>query len=306
MQRMQRMQRKLILILMMCAAGGALPALDWPSQDALLTRSFGWNNQGRPALAAVFEAAGPVRAAGAGELLYARQNGDRASRMPAPLGDWIAVDHGDGLISIYGHLGESRAAAFSQEAIGTGEIIGMAGLSGWSRQQGFSFALYDRKERWWINPSAIIGSREDTGQPVILSVLLQDEEGRSIALDSRRALALSQGRYTVQVNAAIPQAVQAGRGAGSSAGDSGLVPYTVVVSVNGTEVGALSLETFSARDGVLMAYRNGRVPVETIYGPYPALEAADFWLNRGLADLEIIAQDRAGNERSLSYRLQVE
>jgi hypothetical protein len=80
-------------------------------------------------------------------------------------------------------------------------------------------------------------------------------------------------------------------------------PLRIVCSVNGAETGSLSFEAISARDGVLMVYRNGLVPAEQIYANFPAFEAAGVFLNRGQASLEIIVQDIAGNSRSIINRM---
>jgi hypothetical protein len=82
-----------------------------------------------------------------------------------------------------------------------------------------------------------------------------------------------------------------------------LVPQRIVCSVNGAEAGSLNFEAFSARDGVLMIYRNGLVPVKQVYSAYPAFEAAEVFLTRGQANLEIIVQDIAGNANTVATRL---
>jgi hypothetical protein len=65
-------------------------------------------------------------------------------------------------------------------------------------------------------------------------------------------------------------------------------------SVNGTETGRLRFENFTARDGMLMAYRNGLVPVKQIYAHYPAYELGEISFSRGQARLEIIVQNIQG------------
>jgi hypothetical protein len=88
--------------------------------------------------------------------------------------------------------------------------------------------------------------------------------------------------------------------------ESPLAPFRIVCSVNGVETGGLNFETYSARDGSLMVYRNGLIPVEQVYAPCPAYEIGEIRFTRGQAILEVIAQDIAGNSRNAVYRLQVE
>jgi hypothetical protein len=108
---------------------------------------------------------------------------------------------------------------------------------------------------------------------------------------------ISQGRYTILVSAADTRA---------SPQESPLAPHRIVCSVNGTETGSLHFETISARDGVLMVYRNGLAPAKQVYAPFPAFETGEVSLSRGQASVEIIVQDIAGNSRSVISRLIVE
>jgi hypothetical protein len=269
-------------------------AMDWPTEEGVMVNNFGWNREGRPILGTVFEAEGPVRAAEDAEILFVHDLEDSASVLPSPLGTWIALDHGDGLISIYSRLDETEAVPVL-DTVARGRLIARAGKSGRSEENGFYFTFLDRKERRWINPAMIITPPEDTAPPQILSVELKNSDGQII--NPAQARTLSQGRYTVLVNAV--DSLAANRPAT-------LAPYRILCSVNGIEIGAISFETFSARDGMLMAYRNGLVPVKQIYAPSRAYEVGELSLTRGQAAIEIIAQDISGNTRSVVFRLQVE
>jgi hypothetical protein len=269
-------------------------AMDWPSEDGVAVDNFGSNQRGTPLLGMVFTSEGVVRAVEEGDILFTHIPGNSASRLPSPLGAWVALDHGDGLISIYSRLtdpGDTQVL----ENVSQGRVIAMAGKSGWSNRNGFFFSFFDRKERRWINPSMIISPPEDTVPPVINSVELRNADGQSISPAQVRSI--SQGRYTVVVNAV--DAVSPG-------GPANMAPYRLICSVNGQEIGALNFETFSTRDGVLMAYRNGMVPAKQAYAPYPSYEIGELSLTRGQAAIEIIAQDISGNTRNVVFRLQVE
>jgi len=268
--------------------------MDWPSPTGVIKKNFGWNDEGLPHLGISFEDEGALVSAEEGELLYRRREGDTASRLPSPLGSWIALDHGDGIISIYGRFDNNSSPAVPG-LTGKGRFLGESGISGWSSGKGFYFQLFDRKERRWINPSMIISPPEDTRPPVIISVGLRDAQGRFF--DPSQIKNLSQGRYVVSVNAVDTMRLP---------NESPLAPYRIICSLNGSEAGVLNFETYSARDGALMVYRNGLVPVKQVYAPYPAYEIADVWFSRGQTSLEIIAQDIAGNVRNAVFRFVVE
>jgi hypothetical protein len=241
-----------------------------------------------------FESEGSVHAADRGELIFSRYGDNTASRLPSPLGAWIALDHGEGLISIYSRLEDTQVQDLP-EVLEKGTVLGKAGRSGWSEQRGFHFSLFDRKERCWVNPSMIITPLPDTRPPMIQSVVLRDEAGRSI--DPNQISSISQSRYRICVTATDTRI-------GPS--ESPLAPHRLLCTVNGSEIGVLAFETYSARDGVLMVYRNGLVPVQQVYAPAPGFEVGEVWVNRGQVRLEIIAQDILGNSQSAVYRLTVE
>jgi len=280
----------LILVLLLC---NPLTALEWPLPDAVMVRNFGFNDRGRPSLGTVFEGEGDILAAGDGELIFSCTGKEIASRLPSPLGTWAAIDHDDGLISIYGR-GREKTRNLPLSRVDRGVPIAAAGSSGWSRRNGFYFVLYDRKERRWVNASMVITPFPDTVPPQITGIQLRRADGR--LLEGSQLRNLSQGRYTIMVNTfdtllepKLP-----------------LAPHRIVCSINGEEAGALSFETICARNGMLMVSRNALIPAERVYAPYPAFEAGEVHLSRGQAILEIIVQDIAGNSRNASTRMIVE
>ena len=273
---------------------GLLAAMDWPLPEAAEIRNFGYNERGRPVLGIVFEGEGLVHAADKGEIIFTRSESDTASRLPSPLGAWSAIDHGDGLVSIYSRY-RDEGRKQNPVVVYQGFPIALAGNSGWSRRDGLYFLLYDRRERRWVNASMVINPHSDEVQPQILGIQLRRADGRIIEGNQLRTI--SQGRYTIAVNAVDtltdPRGLQ-------------LAPHRIVCFVNGEEAGSLSFETISARDGVLMVNRNGLVPALRVYGTYPAFEVGEVQFSRGQAILEIVVQDIAGNSRSVITRMLVE
>jgi len=286
--------KKRFLVITALVLCNSLSALDWPLPDAVMVRNFGFNDRGKPSLGTVFAGEGDICAAGGGEIIFSCTGKEAASRLPCPLGAWAAVDHDDGLISIYGR-GGSESGSPSLPRIGRGVPIATAGISGWSRRNGFYFALYDRKERRWINASMVIAPFPDTVPPQIVGVQLRKADGR--LMDGGQLRNLSQGRYTIMVNAVDTLLEPRGLP---------LAPHRIVCSVNGEEAGALSFETICARNGMLMVSRNALIPAEQVYALYPAFEAGEVHLSRGQAILEVIVQDIAGNSRSASIRMVIE
>ena len=270
----------------------SLHSMDWPVEYERLTGNFGLNNEGMPYLGAAFESTDLIRASGDGELLFRRREGDRASRLPSPLGSWTALEH-NGIIGIYSRYDDSSAPDLP-EIIWRGTPIAESGISGWSSHTGMYFQLFDRRDRRWINPSMIITS-QDTRAPVIVSVMLRNQEG--VLINPLQPGNISQGSYTVIVNANDTML---------SPNDPPLAPFRITSILNDREAGVLGFENYFARDGSLMVNRNGLVPVRQVFAPAPAFEAADIWLIRGRNSLEIVVLDEAGNSRNAVFIFVVE
>jgi hypothetical protein len=293
-----------IFIIVLALLSDSLYAMSWPSINAVLVHNFGANNRGQPVLGMVFAGGTEVLAAENGEVIFSRSKNDPASRLPSPLGAWTAIDHGDGLIGIYSRYADTPSAAPDRfqgiTQVEKGQPIASAGRSGWSAQKGFYFMIFDRRERRWINPAMIITPMQETRPVQILSVELRNAQRQVV--QSRN---LTQGRYTVFVNAAGGTNTESARLA-AAAGVRAIgqfAPLRIVCSVNGSEVGSLNFEAVSARDGVLMVSRNGLVPARQVYANAPSFEAAEVFLTRGQVTLEIIVQDINGVSRSVINRL---
>ncbi|MDR1248417.1 MAG: M23 family metallopeptidase [Treponema sp.] len=270
-----------------------LCGMDWPAQEGVINRNFGWNDKGRPVKGVSFAAEGPVRAADAGEILFYNDPESSASRIPSPLGAWIALDHGDGLMSIYSRLDEKRLPE-SLSLVEKDTVIASSGRSGWSGAAGFFFSIFDRRERRWVNPVMIVAPLPDTRPPAILSATLKNAGG---VVNLAQTRTISQGRYTVAVEVSDTR---------EGNDELPLAPFRIGCSLNGVEMASLSFETFSVRDGIAMAYRNSLAPAQEVYAPYPAFEIGDIVFTRGRITLEITALDAAQNPRTVTYQLQVD
>ncbi len=272
----------------------AVFAIDWPSSAGKILYNFGWNDEGEPSLFYSFESEGTIRASDSGEIIFTQDAFNTASNIPSPLGSWMAIEQGDGLIGVYGCF-ETREHGAISHIVEKDAILAFSGKSGWSDRDGFCFTLFDRKEKRWVNPAMILPVMRDTRAPVIRQVLLVGQDGRTINPAQRRNL--PQGQYKILVDT-LDSLV--------NANENPLAPHRITCMVNGIEAGVLHMETFSGQNGSLMAYRKAPVPAKQVYSPYPSYEIGEVWFNRGQAVLEVIVQDVADNTRNVVFRLVVE
>jgi hypothetical protein len=281
-----------VLLCLVCGAFAAF-AIDWPSKDGVLISNFGSNDLGNPVTGNSFESESPVFPADLGELVYFQDPSNRASRLPSPLGSWMALEHGDGLIGIYSryeYRGDTPLPTIVEKEI----PLAQSGKTGWTIRNGFSFSLFDRKERCWINPSILISHLEDDRPPLIRQVELRSSAGT--AYNPALGRSIPQGLYSLYVDATDTI---------SNSGET-LAPNRISWSLNGAAVGDLKFETLVSMNGKRMVSRNGLVPASQVYGSYPFYNVGEIQLTRGQTVLVIEAEDIERNSRTVSYRLTID
>jgi hypothetical protein len=242
----------------------------------------------------VFAGQSSVRAADAGEVLFVQSDEAFSWSMPQPLGSWVAIDHGNGIISVYSHL-QSAGKDEGRSLVEKASILGSAGESGWSKSTGFGFALVDRTEKRWVNPAMIAPPRADTKPPSIRSVSLITKDSNTIVLSGTKSL--RQGLYNVLVDVTDSE---------DGSQTHFLAPLHIVCLVNGTESCSLNLETISALNGKLIVSRKNPTPASEVYGNPDGFNLGEIRLNRGKATIDLIVRDASGNERSVSYTINIE
>jgi hypothetical protein len=287
------MNRKFWALLCIVSVSVLAFAMDWPAAGGIIVSNFGSNDNGVPVQGNSFRSTGPVYPAEMGELVFYQDFSNSASRFPSPLGSWIALDHGDNIVGLYSRIKDKNGERITT-ILEKGTVLAESGRSGWTREDGFFFAFFDRRERRWINPSLIITPLEDDRPPVIRQVELRGVSGTTINPAQNRNV--PQGTYVVYVDAYDMI---------SSSGES-LAPNRIICTVNGSETEELKFEFMAAKDGKRMVYRNGLVNAEQVYHSPPGYEAGTVRLSRGQATLSVEVRDIAENSRNVSYRLTVE
>jgi len=137
--------------------------------------------------------------------------------------------------------------------------------------------------------------RIDTKAPTIRSVTLMTKDSNLIPLSGTKSL--RQGLYNVLVDATDTE---------DGLQTSTLAPLQIVCMVNGTESCTLNLETISALNGKLIVSRKNPTPASEVYGNPDGFNLGEIRLNRGKATIDLIVRDASGNERSVSYTINVE
>ncbi|HBO16865.1 MAG: hypothetical protein UR69_C0001G0173 [Candidatus Moranbacteria bacterium GW2011_GWE2_35_2-] len=100
----------------------------------------------------------PIYAAGNGKVISSGNNGKYA------YGNWIAIDHGDGLVTLYGHL--SKKSASKGDKVKKGEKIGISGNTGYSTGPHLHFSVFDKDSFGVVESKYVDGLYIPTGASV--------------------------------------------------------------------------------------------------------------------------------------------
>lgn len=273
-------------------AVAAIFAVDWPAPEMSPRAVFGQNVNGRPSVGMVLHGESPVRAMDAGEVIFVGSAND-SSGLPFTLGNWIAIDHGNGMVGVYGRL-ENLSTGFAKTLVEKGSVLGRGGKTGWIKDPGLYFSMIDRKERRWINPAVIAPMRRDTKPPLIRSVSLIGTDGASYAPATVKRV--RQGTYRLVVDA-----VDAEDGTTAN-----LAPNRFICLINGRQEASLHLETVAAIDGSLIVARERPENAATVFTATGAYDLGEVRIPRGRVGIEVIVRDAAGNERNAVFSVQAE
>jgi hypothetical protein len=271
-------------VILFCFTHIQLFSFDWPIPNGQAYINFAYNNKGNAERGVLFLGETTVFPSDAGELLFVSSNNQRSAFFH-PLGNWIALQHQDSLISIYSHLSE-----FDQNSITTladkSISLGQTGHSGWANSQQLHFYVFDRKTVGYVNPQLLI-NMTDSRPPYIKQIILLGRDGQKIPLT--RSTVVKQGTYKVYVEAYDVADIF---------GNNQVAPYLFKLFINGTLQSELELDLLSAKNGKLQIGLRKGYEIKQIYQPDGTYMIGEIQLNRGKILCEIIVADTMGNEKS--------
>ncbi len=284
----------LISLLMPFMSLAQVHALDWPTIQSSLASNFGSNEDGRALVGIGFRGDEPIRASDFGEIIFNSDTQQLIHRFPQPLGAWTALEHEDGIISLYSRYAP-KTEKRSEKRLEKASIVANSGISGWSNSSGFFYAVIDRLAGRWVNPALISPLRPDNTQPIIEQVLLIGRD--NAILNPKTARTIRQGYYRVVIEAKDNEEKNLPLSLG---------PQEISCFVNGIEEQTLRMDYFSAKDGEFLIPGNPVRSVNEVFLPKKQYQLGEIRLNRGRSSLQIHVRDIVGNERQVIYILRVE
>lgn len=267
-------------------------ALEWPVPPGYPLVPFGSFHAGRFGTEMTLAPSGTqVRAAAAGEIAFAFEGDKLPSGLPCTLGSFVAVNHADGLVSVYGRLEKGSLPGYGRQAA-AGDVLGRAGGSGFYSSQEASFSLYDRVKRQYLNPQTLLAAVKDDRAPVVRAVYLASGD-KTYSLAETRSL--RQGTYEFYADILDPSSDARHRS-----------PYSIRMLINGAERLRYVCDIAKAEQGRLRFFGAAKADSESFYRADGKMRLGSYLLPRGRSTIVLIVADYAGNEREMSRAVMVE
>jgi len=268
-------------------------ALEWPVEKIILTATFGESRQDHfhtgIDLGGGEQTIFPISP---GEVVFAYEKRSDYSSLPVALGNFVVLQHQEGIRSIYCHLKDDTLKRSLTE-FNLQDPLGTVGDSGHSHGKHLHLSLIDSEMKTIINPLLVLPPLTDRQAPVIRRLFMK---GEGDLVDLREGDEIKTGE--VHILAEIYDL----RGDVSFIWK--LAPYKILLYVNGQEVNQVSFNFLQAEEG--------RLVLSDTRDSYRELYVSDWIYKLGRLDLtpgethmQVFARDFAGNVSQHEYFFQV-
>lgn len=270
-----------------------LSALEWPVLEIKPLRFFGQSIQNHIERGIVLDHEGIIRASDDGMVLITLEESKGMHSFPNALGNAVLLYHEDDLITIYANL-SSLDRIEEKVRVDSGSIIADSVSSGWGKQNSFNFIVVDKKMKKILNPQMLLPPLKDTKLPVIKNIsVISSQTKQNYALNTVKNLKQGKWQFYAEITDTI------------DSGPTEYAPFRVSTIINGKEVSTIAYEVLEEKGGVLML-QTAFTMASPLQREPNTIYIGEIELSRGRSDIIFIASDISGNERTLSYRLQID
>lgn len=170
-------------------------AFEWPVEDPMLIEAFGSSGDGqfRTGIEVQSDENGVIPI-DAGEVVFVHQSSDYWSDFPSGLGDFIMLQHGEGLRSLYAHLDEGSITIQRNMVDGLKKIAEI-GDSGYTTGRSLFLSILDIQEQQLANPLLLLPTLLYTPIQITSDSFWWELYPKLIEEDDRNALL---GYYTLR------------------------------------------------------------------------------------------------------------
>ncbi|GAB4222538.1 MAG: hypothetical protein Kow009_14420 [Spirochaetales bacterium] len=294
------MRRRIVLsIVLGCwsvlCGTGILWSYQWPVEPRILS-VFAQGGDGFERGIQLSSSGEPVKPIDDGELVFYSLQNNVSSSLPYALGNFVVLQHGDALRSLYAHLESvDFSEGIERKQVQKSDPLGKVGLSGATSIPGMSLFVYDLEARQFVNPFLLLPPVKDTSKPVIRNVQLE-KKGEIIPLPAKEPVPKGTWEVTAELFD-LSSAVKTFWPMGI---------YKVGLYLNGQESFLVAMDTLKEEGGITRIYPSKGLSYQDLYNGKFRMKLGSVALNPGVLNLEIVARDFAGNERNQVYRFRVE
>jgi hypothetical protein len=231
----------------------------------------------------VFNSRGEVRAADEGiALAVIRDPVNGSDRFYSPLGNAVAIDHNDDLLTVYGNLGTIALDSVPLD-LNIGDVIGVSGSSGWQgAENGLEFQVIDVKQERIINPKRLMRPLADERPAQIGGLSAVSKRGENYRI--LETPSFPTGVYTLYHDF-----------------NPTFFPNKTTISVNGTDVETITYDMMGERNGKLAIRGKKYYTQEEIFLGARRMVLGEVTLLRGRNTIRVVALNINGVETGAVY-----
>jgi hypothetical protein len=266
----------------------------WPVEARILSVFGQWKGDDFFKGITLFSAASEVKPIEDGEIIFFHNESIEDGHLPYGLGSFIVMEHEKALRSIYGNFALSESVLEGKTYIGKTDSLGKAGLTGAAETSGVSLFVYDGEAKQFVNPFLLLPPFKDTTRPVIRNVQLESKDA-FITLPTSNPIPKGNWDITAEIydlSSAVTMFWPMG-------------VYKVSLYFNGQELFTLTMDALKELEGKVRVYPSEGFSAQQVYKDAFRMRLKSVQLNPGVANLEIVARDFAGNERNQTFRFRV-
>ena len=268
-------------------------ALEWPVEKIILTATFGESRQDH--FHTGIDLAGgeqTILPISPGEMIFSYEKGSDYSSCPVGLGNFVVLQHQEGIRSIYCHLKDNTLnrslAEFSLK-----DPLGTIGDSGHSQGKHLHLSLIDSEMKTIINPFLVLPPLTDRQAPVIRRLFFK-KKGELVELRDGDELKTGELHILAEIYDLREDVSFIWK----------LAPYKILLYVNGQEVNQVSFNFLQAKEGRLVLSDTGE-SFKELYVSDWIYSLGSLDLIPGETHLQVFTRDFAGNMVQCEYFFQV-
>ena len=271
----------------------------WPVEDLAVTATFGenrWNHfHGGIDIGGGEQDIYPIDD---GEVIFYFQENSNGPAVPTGLGNFIVVEHAQGIRSLYAHLKPDTVDP-EQVVVTTSDSVGVTGETGSSLGRHLHFEVSDREFRQMVNPLRLLPELADFSPPTIGGVLLTATEDDTVKSDRRLEIGstepISPGSWNVLV-----ETYDVSEYVGYFCP---MAPYQVQIYLNGQKTLSIVFDAIEEKGDKLGLIHMPDSSFERFYVDDWLIDVGPVSIPEGEVKLEVVVSDYAGNEVSKMYAL---